>query len=186
MLMRSMTRLAKEVNIKIRIIPSNSRPRRAAKRIRPTFLTIHSTANHSPSATAMQHSRALSNGSITNRSWHFTVDQYMVVQNLKLNESGWHAGTNAGNMNSLGIELCECENRGHNHFRTWDRGAKLTALLMKRYKIRLRHVVPHQYWSGKNCPMPLLDGGRPGPKWGWFLSRVDYYFRCVNQGVSNR
>lgn len=183
---RTMSRLAREANIKIRMVPSNSRQRRAAKKIRPTFLTIHSTSNHSSSATAMQHSRALCRGAFSNRSWHFTVDQYMVVQNLPLNESGWHAGTAAGNHHSLGIEMCEAENLGQNHFRTWDRAAKLVAVLMKRYNINLRHVVPHYHWTGKNCPTPLLTNGRPGPKWGWFLSRVDYYYRCINGGTPNR
>lgn len=183
---RSIGRLAREANIKIRMMPSGSKQRRGSHRLRPSFITIHSTANHSPSSTAMQHSRALCRGAFTNRSWHFTVDQYMVVQNLPLTETGWHAGNSAGNNNSIGIEMCECENRGHNHFRTWDRAAKLTAVLMKRYDINLRRVVPHQHWTGKNCPTPLLTHGRPGPKWGWFLSRVDYYYRCINNGQSKR
>lgn len=160
--------------------------RRAAKRMKPTFITIHSTANHSMSATALQHSRALTNGSITNRSWHFTADQYMVVQNLPLNETGWHAGSAAGNNNSIGIEMCEAESLGQNHYRTWNRAAKLTAVLMKRYRINMRHVVPHYHWTRKNCPAPLMTNGRPGPKWSWFLSRIDYYYRCINNGRSNR
>ena len=167
-------------------MPSNSRQRRGSRRLNPAFITIHSTANHSPSSTAMQHSRALCRGAFTNRSWHFTVDQFMCVQNLPLRETGWHAGTAAGNHNSIGIEMCECENKGHNHFRTWDRAAKLTAVLMKRYGINLRRVVPHYHWTRKNCPAPLLTNGRPGPKWAWFHSRVDYYYRCINQGKSNR
>lgn len=183
---RTLGQMAREVNIKIRMMPSNSLQRKKSRRMRPTFLTIHSTANHSSTATAMQHSRALCRGAFNNRNWHFTVDQYMVVQNIPLNETAWHAGTAAGNHNSIGIEMCECENRGHNHFRTWDRTAKLAALLMKRYKINLRRVVPHYHWTGKNCPTPLLTNGRPGPKWAWFLSRVDYYFRCINNGVSFR
>ena len=183
---RSITRLAKEANIKIRMMPAHSRPRKAAKRLTPTFITIHSTANHSPTSTAMQHSRALCRGAFTNRSWHFTVDQFMVVQNAPLHETTWHAGDAAGNNKSLGIEMCECESKGHNHFRTWDRAAKLTAILMKRYNIRLRYVVPHYHWTGKCCPAPLMTKGKPGPKWMWFLSRVDYYFRSINQGMSNR
>jgi N-acetylmuramoyl-L-alanine amidase len=183
---RSITRLAKEANIKIRLMPAGSRQRRGSKRLRPTFITIHSTANHSPTSTAMQHSRALCRGAFTNRSWHFTVDQFMVVQNLPLHETGWHAGSSAGNNNSIGIEMCECESTGHNHFRTWDRAAKLTAVLMKRYNIRMRYVVPHYHWTGKNCPAPLMTKGRPGPKWMWFLSRIDYYYRCINNGASNR
>ncbi len=183
---RTMSRLAQECNIKVRLMSPKSRPRRAAKRMRPTFITIHSTANHSRSATALQHSRALTNGSITNRSWHFTADQYMVVQNLPLNETAWHAGTAAGNHNSIGIEMCEAESLGHNHYRTWNRAAKLTAVLMKRYRINLRHVVPHYHWTRKNCPAPLMTNGRPGPKWAWFLSRIDYYYRCINNGKPNR
>ncbi len=134
----------------------------------------------------MQHARALNNGSFKNRNWHFTVDRHMAVQHIPLNETAWHAGTNAGNRNSMGIEMCESESRGNNHYRTWDRSAKLTALLMMRYKIRLRNVVPHYHWYGKACPGPLLDKGRPGRKWAWFVSRVDYYYRCLNNGVSNR
>ena len=183
---RTVTQMAREINIRTRIVPSNALQRRKAKRMRPTFITIHSTANHSSSSTAMQHSKALCNGAFTNRSWHFTVDQFMVVQNLPLTETAWHAGNAAGNNNSIGIEMCECENRGHNHFRTWERAAKLTALLMMRYKIRLRRVVPHYHWTGKNCPAPLLTNGRPGAKWAWFHSRIDYYYRCLNQGRSYR
>jgi N-acetylmuramoyl-L-alanine amidase len=57
---------------------------------------------------------------------------------------------------------------------------------MKRYGINLRRVVPHYHWTRKNCPAPLLTNGKPGPKWAWFHSRVDYYYRCINQGKSNR
>lgn len=69
-MLRSVSRLAREVNIKVRIMPSNAPQRRGSRRLRPTFITIHSTANHSPTATAMQHSRALCRGAFTNRSWH--------------------------------------------------------------------------------------------------------------------
>ncbi len=183
---RTVSQMAKEANIKMRIMPRNAHQRRKAKRMRPTFITIHSTANHSCTATAMQHSRALCTGAFSNRNWHFSVDQYMVVQNLPLNETAWHAGRAEGNNHSIGIEMCEAENRGANHFRTWDRTAKLTAVLMMKYKINLRHVVPHYHWTRKNCPSPLLDDGRPGGKWAWFISRIDYYYRCMNQGQSFR
>ncbi len=166
-------------------MPKNLRARRESKHMRPTYITIHSTANHRPTATAMQHSRALNRGAFRNRSWHFTVDQFMAVQHLPLNESAWHAGTVAGNRKSIGIEMAESESRGNNHYRTWNRAAKLTALLMMRYKIRLRNVVPHHHWYGKACPGPLLDRGRPGRKWAWYVSRIDYYYRCLNNGVSS-
>ncbi len=183
---RTVGEMAKEANIKMRIMPKNARQRRRARSMTPSFITIHSTANHACTATAMQHSRALCTGAFSNRNWHFSVDQYMVVQNLPLDETAWHAGRAEGNNHSIGIEMCEAENRGDNHFRTWDRTAKLTAILMMKYKINLRRVVPHHHWTGKNCPSPLLDNGRPGGKWAWFVSRIDYYYRCMNQGQSFR
>ena len=36
------------------------------------------------------------------------------------------------------------------------------------------------YWTGKRCPHLLLDNGKPGFKWSWFISRVDYYYRCIS------
>lgn len=111
-------------------------------------------------------------------NWHFTVDQYHAIQHIPLNETGRHADRGGpGDMYSIGIEMGEV--RSHNPIVTWNRSAKLTAVLMKQYNIPLRNVVPHYYWTGKNCPAPLLTNGRPGYKWSWFVSRVDYYRRCL-------
>ena len=33
-----------------------------------------------------------------------------------------------------------------------------------------------------SCPAPLMTNGRPGYKWSWFISRVDYYYRCLQAG----
>ena len=105
-------------------------------------------------------------------------DRYRAVQHIPLNETGRHADRGGpGDMYSIGIEMGEV--RSHNPIVTWNRSAKLTAVLMKQYHIPLRNVVPHYYWTGKNCPAPLLTNGRPGHKWSWFISRVDYYRRCL-------
>ena len=93
-------------------------------------------------------------------NWHFTVDQYRAIQHIPLNETGRHADRGGpGDMYSIGIEMGEV--RSHNPIVTWNRSAKLTAVLMKQYNIPLRNVVPHYYWTGKNCPAPLLTNGRP-------------------------
>lgn len=150
----------------------------------PRYITIHSTQNRN--ADAWQHGVALKNGRIRQRgtylSWHFSVDQYVSLQHIPLTEQAVHAGNAAGNAYSLGIEMCE--HRGNNMVKTFDRTAKLTAILMKQNNIPLRNVVPHYYWTRKNCPVPLLDNKRPGYKWSWFMSRVDYYYRCINSGIS--
>ena len=84
------------------------------------------------------------------------------------------------NQYSVAIEMCECTT--HNPVVIYNKTAKLAALLMMRYNVPLRNVVPHNYWSGKNCPAPLMTNGRPGYKWSWFISRVDYYYRCLQAG----
>ena len=118
---------------------------------------MHNTEN--PSADAMQHARALNNGALR-CNWHYTVDPYVTMQHIPLNETGRHADRGGpGDMYSIGIEMGEV--RSHNPVVTWNRSAKLTAVLMKQYHIPLRNVVPHYYWTGKNCPAPA-DQRPPG------------------------
>ncbi len=174
---RTMEQMGREVNIERDYMAPRSRARRAARSLKPRFITIHSTANKT--ADARQHSRALKRGAMGRLNWHFTVDQNRAVQHIPLTETGRHAdGGGPGDMYSIGIEMGEV--RSHHPAKTWNRSAKLTAVLMKRYNIPLRNVVPHYYWTGKDCPHPLLNNGRPGYKWRWFISRVDYYRRCLD------
>jgi hypothetical protein len=116
--------------------------------------------------------------------WHFTVDQSLAIQHMPTSEQGEHADFGGpGNLYSIGIEMCE--ESGSDRRATIERTAKLTAVLMKKHGISLRNVVPHYHWPrrgknppNKNCPHFLLDGGKPGRKWKWFLGRVnDYYQR---------
>jgi len=172
---RSPRQLLAECNVRPMFMPKSSPLRRRSSRMKPRFITMHNTEN--PSADAMQHARALNNGALR-CNWHYTVDPYVTMQHIPLNETGRHADRGGpGDMYSIGIEMGEV--RSHNPIVTWNRSAKLTAVLMKQYHIPLRNVVPHYYWTGKNCPAPLLTNGRPGHKWSWFISRVDYYRRCL-------
>ncbi len=174
---RTMVQMGREVNVEQDYMSSRSRARRAARHMKPRFITIHSTANYS--ADARKHSIALKRGRLGRLNWHFTVDQYRAVQHVPLNETARHADAGGpGDKYSIGIEMGEV--RSHNPVRTWNRTAKLAALLMKKYNIPLRNVVPHYYWTRKNCPRPLMNDGRPGYKWSWFISRVDYYRRCLD------
>ena len=172
---RSPRQLLAECNVRPMFMTKSSTLRRRSTRMKPRYITMHNTEN--PSADAMQHARALNNGALR-CNWHYTVDPYVTMQHIPLNETGRHADRGGpGDMYSIGIEMGEV--RSHNPIVTWNRSAKLTAVLMKQYHIPLRNVVPHYYWTGKNCPAPLLTNGRPGHKWSWFISRVDYYRRCL-------
>ncbi len=173
---RSPRQLLKECNICPMMMPKASPLRQRSSRMKPRFITMHNTEN--PSADAMQHARALCNGALR-CNWHYTVDPYVTMQHIPLNETGRHADRGGpGDMYSIGIEMCE--KRGQSIVKTFDRAAKLAAYTMYAYNIPLRNVVPHYYWTGKRCPHLLLDNGRPGFKWSWFISRVDYYYRCIS------
>ena len=184
---------AAELNITQSIIPSDKCGRPLHRPMRPTFITIHSTDNTSRSANALNHALAMNKGlrGRHNRTgfltWHFTVDDHSIYQTLPTNETGEHADYEGpGNRLSIGIEMCV--NRGNDPGSTVDRTAKLTASLMRQYKIPLGNVVPHMHWhmirysdgrdlGFKQCPRLLLDGGRLGPKWSGFISKVSFYAR---------
>lgn len=52
------------------------------------------------------------------------------------------------------------------------RAATLVAGLLKDFGLSVDRVVPHQTWTGKNCPTLLLNGGAVGAKWQKFLDLV--------------
>lgn len=174
---RSPRQLLAECNVQKMYMPKNSRLRRRSSSMNPRFITMHNTANKN--ADAMQHARALNSGRLP-CNWHYTVDPFVTIQHIPLDETGKHADRGGpGDMYSIGIEMCE--KRGQSLARTFDRAAKLAAYTMYAEDIPLRNVVPHYYWTGKKCPRHLLDNGKPGFKWAWFISRVDYYYRCITQ-----
>ncbi|QKE56405.1 endolysin [Bacillus phage YungSlug] len=140
-----------------KIIPA-SNSNRPQISMNPTWLTIHETDNDSAGADAQAHSNFITNGGGQyGVSWHFTVDDKQIIQHLPLNEVGWHAGTTAGNYNSIGTEICV--NSDGNYAKAKANAAKLTKYLMGLLGIGLSNVVPHQHWSGKNCPRNLLASG---------------------------
>lgn len=142
-----------KLNIAVDLIPAGN-SNRPATRISPTHITIHNTANATAGADAAMHARYVKGADARARkvSWHFTVDDRRVFKHLPTNEKGWHAG--GGNSRSIGIEVCE--NRGIDKAAVADRAALLTALMMLAYGIPRQNIVPHKFWTGKDCPRVLL------------------------------
>lgn len=139
----------------------------------PAYITIHNTANAKKGAGAESHGLYMTEngGQNSQVSYHFVVDDALIVQLLPETETAWHAGDGAngtGNRKSLAIEICE--NPESDLRKATDNAAELTALLMKRWGVPLERVVQHNYWSGKDCPH-LIRAGKP---YGWstFLARV--------------
>ena len=138
----------------------------------PRYITIHDTANTNAGADAKAHAGYVKGDAAASipASWHFTVDDTVIMQHLPLNENGWHAGDGSngpGNRQSIGIEICE--NRDGNRARAEKNAAWLTAKLLRDYSLGLDRVKQHHHWSGKNCPR-VLRGRASG--WNSFLEAV--------------
>jgi N-acetylmuramoyl-L-alanine amidase len=186
-----------EVRLRQDFIPQGTHARKVYRPMYPRYITIHSTQNSTGDAYA--HARALKNGALRatkrvggNRigylAWHFTVQDDLAIQHIPTREQGEHADFDGpGNNYSIGIEMCE--HGGNDRAQTLERTAKLAAVLMKQHNLPVSSVVPHYYWPRygtsplhKNCPHFLMENGKPGAKWGWFLGRVKAHFNRITAG----
>lgn len=136
-------------------------------------ITIHTTGNRNPTATAEAHARfQFTGGGGRQASWHYTVDTDEIWQSFRDEQMCWHTGTRTGNETSIGIEICV---NSLEAFRAaCERSALLTATLLKRHSLSISEVVQHHDWSGKNCPAELRSN-TTGITWEDFLAMVDKY-----------
>ena len=155
-------------------------PKRVGKMI-PTYITIHeSETGHELSPSYynypdMYEKKLLDNS--TSIGYHFMIeanrgDVFRIYQFLETNVSTHHAGDAFGNQNSIGIE--RLVNVDTEMEKAIDIQAALTAYLMRVYDIPIDHVVPHHYWSGKDCPSRLLFGLYGG--WDGFIEKVKAFY----------
>ena len=101
----------KKIKIVKDFIPISNQTSRPRYDMDPQYITIHNTGNSRKGADAKMHTQYIDSakGYI---SWHFTVDDKIIYQELPCTETGWHAGdgNGDGNMKSIGIEICENSN----------------------------------------------------------------------------
>ncbi len=193
--------LLKEINLKQDMVRLGTAGRKRVRRMNVKYITIHSTQNYT--GNAYNHALALKRGALTatkrvggNRIgfliWHFTIQDNIAIQHLPTNEQGEHADFDGpGNNYSIGIEMCE--HHGNDLARTIDHTAKLTAYLMWEYKLPISSVKPHYHWPrrgcnppNKDCPHFLLENGKPGTTWRWFLNRVQAEYSRLVPGPAPR
>ncbi|MDP2362671.1 MAG: N-acetylmuramoyl-L-alanine amidase [Ignavibacteria bacterium] len=149
------------------------------------YITVHDTGNTSKNSGAIRHAIYLRTKSEIDKdkykSWHYTVDDKVIVQSLPDLEVGYNAGDGAngtGNRNSIHIEICE--NPESNRAKAEENAIWLIATLMIKYTIPLGSVVQHNYWKsttyplGKNCPRVIR--ARPN---GWveFNNKITIKYR---------
>ena len=159
------------------LLPKNS-PKRVGN-MRPQWLTIHETSLgtevRSVDRDFFWYYKLLNNESTI--GYHFLVqarrdEDPVIYQFLETCVSTHHTGNSIGNSTSIGIE--RLVNVETNFEVAISAQAKLAATLMHMYDISIERVVPHKYWSGKECPSRLLAGMYGG--WDEFIEKVQYYF----------
>ncbi len=176
----------KALNMQIDLIPDGKYGRRLFRQMKPQFITIHSTQNYTGDAFA--HAKALKKGALRGGvcgylCWHFTVQDDTVIQHIPTSERGEHADFDGpGNRYSIGIEMCE--HNGNNQLATMERTAKLAASLMYYHEIPVQNIRAHYHWPragyktpNKNCPHFLMEDGRPGDTWRWFVGRIERHYK---------
>lgn len=146
------------------------RQNRSGRRITPKFITIHNTDNTDRGADAAAHSSFvrktgfyLHNEKPRWVSWHFTVDDKQVIQQLPVYERAIHVNT-AGNNTSLAIEICMHKDNDQNA--ADQRAARLAAHLIRDHNLSIADLRTHNSWTGKNCPRLIL------PSWNEFVAMV--------------
>ncbi len=185
--------------IDVRILPyTYGKQRTGIIRNSTQYIVVHDTGNNNNGANAEMHWRYINNlnndpGS-SSVSWHFTVDEGSIIQNLPLDEVAWHAGDGSreygttyfnttyqktsitgGNRNGIGIETCVDEGSEYNN--TMRNTAKLVAELLLQYELGFDRIKQHNDFSGKDCPMAMRHANR----WEEFLFLVELeYFAKVN------
>lgn len=164
------------------VLKSRLLPKKSSKRVgmmRPKWITIHETSLGTDLQPAEKnferYYEMLKNESTV--GYHFLVqarygEKAVIYQFLETHVVTHHTGSFVGNAESIGIERLVNEETDFEVAIMAQ--AKLAATLMHLYHIPIERVVPHKFWSGKECPSRLLAGMYGG--WQGFIEKVQYYF----------
>ena len=82
-----------------------------------------------------------------------------------------------GNRNSIGIE--SCVNEGSDLWWTWQKTAQLVADIMVRQNLDITRVRGHHFFSGKNCPQPMLENDQE--IWYEFVELVEAEYELLTK-----
>lgn len=167
------------------LIPKGSaNPNRKLQAI--NSITLHNTGCVDVKANnfhrSLKRENALTNG--RQASWHFTVDDKEIYQEVDTAYETWHSGTSTGNKNSISIEMCMWSDKEKQR-KTYANAAKLVAELMTIHNISIDNIKQHYHWSKKNCPQYLREN-KHGFNWNWFINLIKVELGQANlQEVKN-
>lgn len=142
------------------------------------YITIHNTAMDAPAINEVK----FMIGNTSSTSFHFAIDDQMVVQGVPVNRNAYHAGdgkNGEGNRKSIGIEICFSKSGGERYRKAEALATQFVAQLLHERKWGIDRVKSHKHWTEigvekgyssyvKNCPHRILDEGR----WDFFLEAV--------------
>lgn len=145
-------------------------------------ITVHNTYNDASAMAEVSYML----GRPDKVSFHAAVDNYRIVEGLKLNRSCYAASDGRfgfGNSKTINIEICYSKSGGENFIEAEKLAAEYIAYLLKQYGWGIEKVGKHQDRSGKYCPHRTLDLG-----WQRFLDLIKSYLyeqTPINNNVDN-
>ncbi len=132
----------------------------------PKTIVVHNAST--PSGTAKSLNQYLHNHK-DYKSWHFSVDDKEIYESLPLNRNAFATGDGAyGLGNRTGIHVEIAKDNESDSTEEWQasrkNGAKLVAILLKKYGWTIDKVTKHQDYkmsdgTYKYCPHKILDEG---------------------------
>lgn len=138
------------------------------------FIVVHNTANDAPAENEIKYM-------ITNNnqvSYHYAVDDEMVIQGLPTDRNAWACGDGAngkGNRKGIQIEICYSKSGGARFENAEKNAAMFIAKLLKERGWGIDKVKKHQDFANKYCPHRTLDKG-----WASFVNMVKDYLKESN------
>lgn len=141
----------------IHLIPKENKTSRSQLELIADSITVHNIGNKS---TASQNTIYIDKAYTRYASWHFTIGDGIIYQELPINEVAWHAGDGykgQGNRTSIAIEVVETKEAE-------ELAIKFIAMLSE--YLGITNIVPHKHWSGKYCPRIIL------PHWKDFIEKI--------------
>ena len=149
------------------IVPENKYNIKCPYTMKPTRIVVHNTAND---ASALNEVAYMTNNN-NEVSFHYAVDDKMIVQGLEENRNGWHASDGAnglGNREGIAIEICYSKSGGDRFIKAEQNAVDLIVDILKRYGWGINKVTKHQDYANKYCPHRTLDMG-----WDRFIKMIE-------------
>lgn len=169
-------------DVTVDLIPKNLYQYKCPYVMEPKTIVIHNAAT--PSGTAKKLNNALHNNT-DYKSWHFSVDDKNIIESLPLNRNAFATGDGAfGHGNRTGIHIEIAKDLDTDSEADWKKsrknGAKLAAILLKKYNWDISHISKHQDYlmtdgTYKYCPHKILDEG-----WEDFVALIQSELDAMN------